>query len=160
MKNKVGATCINVLIELDCIFVTLGSVPAFVCLFLIRFYIDFYIVSLRSMLLLLTIGAVATASNPWDKYNFSPTSRNISPVGILTSSSRTSNTGSISWPLTLKGNGSFVVLDFGKEVGGITTISFGGDASHSGPSQSVGLAYSESTNYASCPSDSAGTDCA
>lgn len=26
MKNKVGATCINVLIELDCIFVTLGSV--------------------------------------------------------------------------------------------------------------------------------------
>ena len=132
-----------------------------VCLLLFVSLINFYIVSLRaSMLLLLTIVAVSTASNPWDKYNFSPTSRNISPVGILTSSSSISNTGSISWPLTLKGNGSFVVLDFGKEVGGITTISFGGDASHSGPSQSVGLAYSESTNYASCPSDSAGTDCA
>jgi hypothetical protein len=53
-----------------------------------------------------------------------------------------------------------VVLDFGKDIGGFTTVSFG---KVSDANQQVGLAYSESTNYAYCDQDvpysSAGSDC-
>jgi hypothetical protein len=47
------------------------------------------------------------------------------------------------------GTGAYVVLDFGKNVAGFTTLQFGNT---SDSAQSVGLAYSESTNYAVCPS--------
>ncbi len=45
------------------------------------------------------------------------------------------------------------MLDFGQEVGGFLTINFGVT---SDASQSLGLSFSESTNYASCPSTAVG----
>jgi len=48
------------------------------------------------------------------------------------------------FPVTLKGKGANVVLDFGKEVGGMTTLFFGAT---SDAQQTVGMAWSESTYY-------------
>ena len=109
------------------------------------------------------------ATNPWDKYNFSPTSRTVSPVGVLTQSgailrslpeknSHNNNNNkdhggdndddsALPFPLTLSGAGAFVVLDFGKNVAGFTSVTFGNVSAGA----VVGLAYSESSDYAFCP---------
>ena len=57
------------------------------------------------------------------------------------------------FPLHLNGHDSHVVLDFKQNVGGITTVSFGAT---SDATQIVGLAFSESSLYAACPSDAVG----
>ena len=80
--------------------------------------------------------------------NFSPTSRTLAPVAVLPGRNKgVTRHGSSVFPLTLSGKGAFVVLDFGKEVGGFTTVEWG--AAQGGAS--VGLAYSESSNFAACP---------
>jgi hypothetical protein len=82
--------------------------------------------------------------------NFSPASRVLNPVGILEGRNKgvTHHSSSSVFPLTLAGDNAFVVLDFGKEVGGITTVQWGSVVQGSA---SVGLAYSESSNFAACP---------
>jgi hypothetical protein len=87
-------------------------------------------------------------------YNLSPKSRTLAPVAIWRSSGTTvapaaeaAGGASAVLPLTLKGQGAYAVLDFGKEVAGITTLKYGGVAKGS-----VGLAYSESNFFAACPS--------
>lgn len=103
-----------------------------------------------SAYILACLPVVRTATAPWDQYNLSPSNRTLLPKGILTQSGASQrHPGPL--PLTLTGSGAFVVLDFGKEVGGFTTIEFGARVNGS-----LGLAYSESTNYAACPSDSVG----
>lgn len=57
------------------------------------------------------------------------------------------------FPLHLKGRDAHVVLDFKQNVGGFTTVSFG---TTSDDEQIVGLAFSESSLYAACPSDAVG----
>jgi hypothetical protein len=78
----------------------------------------------------------------------SPSQRTLLPVRVMGDLSATS----VPWPLILNGSGptSGVYLDFGKEVGGITTISIGdvvAPASTATPGISLGLAWSESTYY-------------
>lgn len=51
---------------------------------------------------------------------------------------------------TLTGAGSYIVLDFGKEVGGIVSLDFG---SRNPTAQTVSLAFSESIQYAGLSSD-------
>ena len=89
--------------------------------------------------------------------NFSPSQRLLEPVALWKHSGvldeqqggakLANRSASLQFPLTLSGPGAFAVLDFGKEVGGFTTVSFGAVT----PGASVGLAYSESTNFAACP---------
>ena len=105
-----------------------------------------------ALTLALGLGA---AANPWDKYNLSPRNRELRPVGAYRHSGA-SFAGDGLFPVTLNGTGAYIVLDFGQEVGGFTTLRFGDVAAGA----SVGLAYSESTNYAACPSDAVGSDCA
>src|SRR6266568_1090723 len=70
----------------------------------------------------------AFAANPWDAYNYAPSTHTLAPVAIYTT------TGSVSNPTNLlagnatrlNGNSSSVTVDFGKEVGGIVTLSFAG----------------------------------
>ncbi len=50
----------------------------------------------------------------------------------------------------ISGANSYVVLDFGKEVGGLVTLRFAGV---SGANQQVGLAFSESSQYVGEQSD-------
>ena len=84
--------------------------------------------------------------------NFSPTSRTVSPSRIYDSY------GQVTDPLNviahratrLTGANSAVVLDFGKEVGGLVTLSFGAT---SNASQQVGLAFSESSLNVGLTSD-------
>lgn len=71
-----------------------------------------------------------------------------------TSTHRATQTGSLGdmFPVKLEGKGASVVFDFGKEVGGLTTISFG----DVGDGASAQLAWSESTYYLATGDDSHG----
>jgi hypothetical protein len=53
-------------------------------------------------------------------------------------------------PTTLSGKGAEIILDFGKEVGGILSITFSGS---SDASQNIGVAFSESSLYVGPNSD-------
>ena len=83
----------------------------------------------------------------WESYNYSPSSRTVRPARIL----RPDNSYLASYPSSaaLKGNGSQLIFDFGKEVGGIVTVAY--SATGSG---SLGLAFTEAKNWTGEWSDS------
>src|ERR1700712_5695640 len=58
-------------------------------------------------------------SGLWDKYNYSPENRTVSPVSIYSTSFDEISSFPLTSPVSLSGNGSMVIFDFGKEVGGI-----------------------------------------
>ncbi|KAG0645465.1 hypothetical protein D0Z07_8685 [Hyphodiscus hymeniophilus] len=83
----------------------------------------------------------------WESYNYSPTSRTVQPTRILKhDKSFLANYPGIA---QLNGNGSQLIFDFGKEVGGIITVSY--SASGSG---TLGLAFTEAKNWTGQASDS------
>ncbi|KAH8195983.1 hypothetical protein TruAng_009849 [Truncatella angustata] len=82
----------------------------------------------------------------WDSYNYAPSSRNVQPVSVL--SSGASSTTDFDGTALLSGNNSQVVLDFGVEVGGITSLNYTID----GTGQ-LGLAWAEAKNYIGQQSD-------
>ncbi|MEY9860518.1 hypothetical protein ABH935_006155 [Catenulispora sp. GAS73] len=92
------------------------------------------------------------ATNPCAADNLSPTSRTVAPVAVYGTSGTVSNSAAVlsGQSTRLTGNDSAVTLDFGKEVGGVVTLNFA-DASDS--SQSVGLAFSESSQFVGTGSD-------
>jgi hypothetical protein len=87
-----------------------------------------------------------------DDYNLPPSSRTLTPVavqriqGAVSSSDQMLSGGTT----TLSGKGSYIVLDFGKEVGGIPSLQFG---TASDNAQSLFLAFSESVLYTGPQSD-------
>ena len=104
--------------------------------------------------LLLSLSACSHDSVPFpdDDYNLSPFSRTLAPVAVQrihgeVSSSDQMPTGGTR---TIKGKGSYIVFDFGKEVGGIPSLQFG---AVSDSAQSVFLAFSESGLYTGPQSD-------
>lgn len=102
----------------------------------------------------------AATTTPGDAYNESPTTRTLTPTAIYTTSGTVSNPSNLlsGQSTRLSGNSSYVVVDFGKEVGGIVTLTF---AASSDSSQSVGLAFSESSSNIGTNSDASsggGTD--
>jgi hypothetical protein len=114
---------------------------------LLAFLLNFclYAVLLFPQPLRISLSAhAATAATPGDVYNESPTSHTLAPTAIYTTSGTVTNpTNLLSGQSTrLSGNGSYVVVDFGKEVGGIVTLTFAGSSDNS---QSIGLAFSESS---------------
>jgi hypothetical protein len=104
-------------------------------------------------------GASTAHQTPGDPYNLSPTSRTIAPTSVYTTSGTVTNPGNVlsGQATRLTGIGASVTLDFGKEVGGIITLGFAGS---SGAGQSVGLAFSESSQSVGPNSDASagGTD--
>lgn len=86
-----------------------------------------------------------------DPYILAPPSRTVTPVAVLSTSGTVNNPNNVlsGQATTLSGAGAQIVLDFGKEVGGILSISF---ASSSG-AQTVGVAFSESSLYVGPNSD-------
>jgi hypothetical protein len=95
-------------------------------------------------------------SGAWDAFNLSPTSRTVRPVAVYTL------TGVVRDPEALvakgrgagaatriTGKGSSVTFDFGKEVGGFVTLSFGSGGE---TNQTIGLTYAELSNYVSTAS--------
>ncbi|KAI6716034.1 hypothetical protein JHW43_001418 [Diplocarpon mali] len=81
---------------------------------------------------------------PWDVNNFSPDSRIVSPVSIFNHDFSLQNT----YPKECDLSSNMLVYDFGKEVGGIVTISY--KAAGSGQ---LGLAFSEAKNWTDQASD-------
>jgi hypothetical protein len=96
--------------------------------------------------------ASAAPPGPWDALNYSPTSRTVKPTAVHATTGNVANPQNVlnGQPTRISGAGSSLVLDFGKEVGGLVTLSFGA-ASDGG--QRVGLAFSESSLYAGTASD-------
>ncbi|KAF7314962.1 Six-hairpin glycosidase [Mycena indigotica] len=85
-------------------------------------------------------------SGPWDAFNYAPNSRVVYPasihstVGAVTGADALlDNTGSA----TLSGNGSWLTLDFGKEVGGLISLNFDAVSSTS----SLALSFTESPMF-------------
>ncbi|KAF9462412.1 glycoside hydrolase family 78 protein [Collybia nuda] len=86
---------------------------------------------------------------PWDAFNFAPSSRTVLPKTIhsvhgLVQDSRqlvTSSRGQA----TLNGNGSYVVLDFGQEVGGVLSVTINKAARDS----ALSLSFTESSQFIS-----------
>ena len=102
-------------------------------------------------------GAPATPAKasprPWDAYNLSPASRTVTPVRITRTTGTVSGASGLlhGRAVTLTGAGSSVTLDFGKEVGGLTSLHFG---TGNTADQQLGLAFSESSQYIGPTSDS------
>ncbi|WP_272140116.1 alpha-L-rhamnosidase-related protein [Stigmatella ashevillensis] len=98
----------------------------------------------------LTVASRAAARTSPDSY--SPASRTLVPVRVhSTSGSVSASQNVLSGASTrLSGTNAALVLDFGKEVGGLVTLSFSG-ASSTG--QQLGLAFSESALYVGTSSD-------
>ncbi len=96
--------------------------------------------------------ASAAATSPCAADIVAPTSRTLAPVSVHAASATVGNpAGVLSGASTrLNGDGSAVTLDFGKEVGGVVTLHFAGA---SGAGQSVGLAFSESSQFVGQGSD-------
>jgi hypothetical protein len=84
--------------------------------------------------------------------NYAPTSRTLTPTAVYATSGSVSNPTNVlsGAPTRISGAGSALSLDFGKEVGGLVTLSFG---STSDANQRVGLAFSESSLYVGTSSD-------
>lgn len=89
----------------------------------------------------------AAFSGAWDSNIFAPATRTVGPASLLT----WPNLARKSWPRSyqLKGNGSIVTFDFGKEVGGIVNLTY----TASGVGQ-LGLAFTEAKNFVGEWSDS------
>ena len=85
----------------------------------------------------------ASFTGPWDANIFASSTRDVAPANVL------------SWPdlittntTTVTGNGSLIVFDFGKEMGGLA--SFDWDSSGEG---NLGVAFTEAKNFVGYRSD-------
>lgn len=81
-------------------------------------------------------------SGVWDKYNYSPTSRTISPITIYSTGFDNISSFPPANPAILSGNGSTLIFDFGKEVAGIITVAYTAQGEGT-----MGLAFSEARNW-------------
>lgn len=85
----------------------------------------------------------AAFSGVWDKNIYAPSSRTVKPVSTLSDLKKDATTNSAKpATATLHGNGSLVVFDFGKEVGGIMHIEY-----TSTGSGALGIAFTEAINW-------------
>lgn len=91
--------------------------------------------------------AASAPSGPWDDFNYAPASRTVYPTSVYETSGDVSNVGSLvssdSGPATLSA-GSWLTLDFGKEVGGVISLNL--DAVDS-EDVSIALAFTESSLF-------------
>lgn len=88
---------------------------------------------------------------PWDKYNYAPTSRYITPKTLVSLPSRL-RAGKYDPKATrISAQSDGTVFDFGFEVGGI--LSFDYELSGNAPNATVGLAFTEAKDYIGRKSD-------
>ncbi|KIY53430.1 Six-hairpin glycosidase [Fistulina hepatica ATCC 64428] len=104
-----------------------------------------------SLLSLSVFGAVVVArapAGPWDDFNYAPSTRLVSPATLHAISGATlvptqGVTNSTAYQFS--GNASYIVFDFGKEVGGLTSV----DITEATDNSSFSLAYTESPLFIS-----------
>ncbi|MFJ5992868.1 MGH1-like glycoside hydrolase domain-containing protein [Lentzea sp. NPDC092896] len=97
------------------------------------------------------LAAVAAPPGAIAALTLSPTSRTVRPAGVQGTSGSVADPQNVlnGAPTRISGTNSSITLDFGKEVGGIATLSFGATSG----GQQVGLAFSESSQYVGRDSD-------
>jgi hypothetical protein len=88
-------------------------------------------------------------SGTWDKYNYSPVDRTVSPITIYSSSFDEISSFPPTSSVVLSGNGSAFIFDFGREVAGVITVAYSAE----GHGQ-LGLSFSEARNWTGQWSDS------
>jgi hypothetical protein len=107
-----------------------------------------FISSLVALLLASPAISIAPAG-PWDAFNFAPSGRTFTAksvhatVGSVTGAENL--LGNSKNGATITGNGSYIVLDFGQEVGGRLTFDIGSTRSAS----TISLAFTESPEFIS-----------
>ncbi|KAF9444839.1 glycoside hydrolase family 78 protein [Macrolepiota fuliginosa MF-IS2] len=93
--------------------------------------------------------AALAPPGPWDKFNLAPKTRTSRPTSIRTVFGDVQNANALVnssiGAATLNGNGSYVVLDFGQEVGGRVFLT----AAHSTPDSRLSLSFTESAEFIS-----------
>jgi hypothetical protein len=97
------------------------------------------------------LAAVAAPPGAVKALNLSPTSRTVRPVAVHSTSGSVANPHNVltGAATRISGTNSSITLDFGKEVGGIATLSF--RATSGG--QQIGLAFTESSLHIGRTSD-------
>lgn len=80
------------------------------------------------------------------QYNPAPTTRTLSPVAVYSTNGQVNDPAAIltGEPTELSGYGAYVVLDFGKEVGGTVSVHV---SAVSDAAQHLGIAFAESSDY-------------
>ncbi|KAG8766374.1 hypothetical protein FRC12_006920 [Ceratobasidium sp. 428] len=98
-------------------------------------------------------------NGPWTSYSLSPESRIHTPTSILFANGTASNPQSLVAPepyrsqlplAALHGSSASITLDFGKNIAGVPTITFG---EGSDPGEIFGMAFAESEQFVSRTSD-------
>ncbi|KAI0370991.1 Six-hairpin glycosidase [Pilatotrama ljubarskyi] len=86
-------------------------------------------------------------AGPWDAFNYAPKSRTVYPTAVKEVHGKVQNARALAskGPATLVGNGSWVALDFGIEVGGLVSLNF--DKVSFG--SSIALSFTESPVFIS-----------
>ncbi|KAJ6623288.1 Six-hairpin glycosidase [Mycena sp. CBHHK59/15] len=85
-------------------------------------------------------------SGPWDAFNYAPKSKTVYPAAIRQVEGPAQNTTCLvnnAGAATLSGQGSWVALDFGVEVGGLISLNFDSVTANS----SIALSFSESPSF-------------
>ncbi|TBU38763.1 Six-hairpin glycosidase [Dichomitus squalens] len=95
----------------------------------------------------LTLVGASAPAGPWDAFNFAPTSRTMFPTAVKEVSGSVHNVHNLvsRGSATLIGNGSWVALDFGIEIGGLVSLNFDDVSSTS----SIALSFTESPVFIS-----------
>ncbi|VDB84465.1 unnamed protein product [Peniophora sp. CBMAI 1063] len=100
----------------------------------------------QTILCLVLSAAIVAGSAPagvWDSFNFAPDSKTVSPVSIREAVGDVSFTNASDGSpnsIILSSNGAYAALDFGKEVGGLITLSF----ANTTDSSAISLSFTES----------------
>src|SRR2546423_295459 len=97
------------------------------------------------------LATVAAPPGAIEALNLSPTSRTVRPTAVQGTSGSVANPQNVltGGAARISGTNSSITLDFGKEVGGIATLSFGATSG----GQQVGLAFTESSLFIGRASD-------
>ncbi|KAL5523451.1 hypothetical protein ACEPAG_7624 [Sanghuangporus baumii] len=99
---------------------------------------------------LLTAIALASAPRgPWDAFNYAPEGRLVRPTGVFQTVGSVNNATELlseTGAASVTGNGSWVTLDFGKEVGGLVSLTI---VSRSSENSSLSLSFTESPLFIS-----------
>ncbi|KAG6889444.1 hypothetical protein C0992_005164 [Termitomyces sp. T32_za158] len=103
---------------------------------------------MRLSILLFTASALARApAGPWDAFNYAPSSKTVYPASIHSSHGTVTDAPLLvnnSGPAMLAGNGSWVALDFGIEVGGLVSLTI---SNVPAASLSLALSFTESPSF-------------
>ncbi|KAJ7754097.1 glycoside hydrolase family 78 protein [Mycena metata] len=102
---------------------------------------------LYSLLFSATLCAGLAPKGPWDAFNYAPASKIVKPISVRTVNGTVDGAQGLvqdsASQATFVGDGSYVVLDWGKEVGGILSVTI----NEATPSSQFSFSFTESPQF-------------